>query len=67
MGCEGWQERYIIPYTDFDVKKLFDMELNKDLPISFLNTLLQEERTVKDVTYLNAEHRKRLLNYILCI
>lgn len=56
MGCEGWQERYIIPYTDFDVKKLFDMELNKDLPISFLNTLLQEERTVKDVTYLNAEH-----------
>ena len=56
MGSEGIQERYINPYTDFGFKKLFGTELNKELPISFLNALLQGEQTVKDVTYLNTEH-----------
>ena len=56
MGSEGLQERYINPYTDFGFKKLFGTELNKELLISFLNALLQGEQTVKNVTYLNAEH-----------
>ena len=30
--------------------------MNKELLISFLNALLFKEETVKDVTYLNAEH-----------
>lgn len=56
MGSEGYQERYINPYTDFGFKKLFGTDMNKDLLISFLNSLLSGEQTVKDVTYLNSEH-----------
>ena len=55
MGSEGLQERYINPYTDFGFKKLFGTELNKELLISFLNSLLPDGQTVKDVTYLNTE------------
>ena len=56
MGIEG-RERYINPYTDFGFKKLFGTELNKDLLISFLNALFNDEkRIIKDVQYLNAEH-----------
>lgn len=55
MGTEGYRERYINPYTDFGFKKLFGTELNKDLLISFLNALLPDGQTVKDVTYLNPE------------
>ena len=49
------QERYINPYTDFGFKKLFGTELNKELLISFLNAILPDGQTVKDVTYLNSE------------
>ena len=31
--------RYINPYTDFGFKKLFGTEMNKDLLVSFLNSL----------------------------
>jgi len=56
MGIEG-RERYINPYTDFGFKKLFGTELNKDLLISFLNALFNDEkRVIKDVQYLNTEH-----------
>ena len=56
MGIEG-RERYINPYTDFGFKKLFGTELNKDLLISFLNALFNDEkRIIQDVQYLNAEH-----------
>ena len=55
MGIEG-RERYINPYTDFGFKKLFGTELNKDLLISFLNALFNDEkRKIKDVQFLNAE------------
>ena len=55
MGIEG-RERYINPYTDFGFKKLFGTELNKDLLISFLNALFNDEkRIIQDVQYLNAE------------
>ncbi|NDV64486.1 Rpn family recombination-promoting nuclease/putative transposase [Bacteroides sp. 224] len=47
--------RYINPYTDFGFKKLFGTELNKELLISFLNSLLPDGQTVKDITYLNTE------------
>ena len=56
MGSEGFQERYINPYTDFGFKKLFGTDMNKELLISFLNSLFAGEQTVKDVTYLNTEH-----------
>ena len=56
MGTEGIQYKYINPYTDFGFKLLFGTAMNKELLISFLNALLFKEETVKDVTYLNAEH-----------
>lgn len=56
MGTEGIQDKYINPYTVFGFKLLFGTAMNKELLISFLNALLFKEETVKDVTYLNAEH-----------
>ena len=50
------QERYVNFYTDFAFKKLFGTEVNKELLISFLNSLFDGEEVVKDLTYLNAEH-----------
>ena len=51
------EERYINPCTDFGFKKLFGTEMNKDLLISFLNALLDDEKKeIKDVQYLNSEH-----------
>lgn len=49
------EERYINPLTDFGFKRLFGSEFNKELLISFLNTLLDGEQKIQDVTYLNAE------------
>ena len=56
MGNEIFRERYINPYTYFGFKKLFGTDMNKDLLISFLNSLFSGQETVKDVTYLNTEH-----------
>ena len=48
-------DRYINPYTDFGFKMLFGTELNKELLISFVNSLFNGQEIVKDLTYLNAE------------
>ena len=56
MGTEGIYDRYVNFYTDFAFKKLFGTEMNKDLLISFLNSLLQGVEVIEDITYLNAEH-----------
>ena len=56
MGSDRLIERYINPYTDFGFKKLFGTELNKELLISFLNSLLPDQPEITDVTYLNTEH-----------
>ena len=51
------RERYINPYTDFGFKKLFGTEMNKDLLISFLNSLFNgTKKNITDVQYLNSEH-----------
>lgn len=47
--------RYINPYTDFGFKKLFGTPLNKELLISFLNSLFHGKEVIKDLTYLNGE------------
>ena len=47
--------KYINPYTDFGFKKLFGTPLNKDLLISFLNSLFDGKEVVRDLTYLNGE------------
>ena len=47
--------KYINPYTDFGFKQLFGTPLNKDLLISFLNSLFDGKEVVRDLTYLNGE------------
>lgn len=50
------KEVFINPYTDFGFKKLFGTEMNKDLLISFLNSLLSDkEEMITNIRYLNSE------------
>jgi predicted transposase/invertase (TIGR01784 family) len=49
-------EKYVNPFTDFGFKKLFGEEVNKDLLIDFLNSLLVGEQQIKDLSYLKNEH-----------
>ena len=56
MNSRELSDRYVNPYTDFGFKKLFGTEINKDLLISFINSLLHGKEVVKDLTYLNTEH-----------
>lgn len=50
------RDRYINPYTDFGFKILFGTEMNKELLISFINSLLSGKEVIRDLTYLNTEH-----------
>ena len=50
------KDRYINPFTDFGFKRIFGEELNKDLLIDFLNSLLKGEEAVKELTYSKSEH-----------
>ena len=56
MAIDELTDRYVNFYTDFAFKKLFGTEVNKELLISFLNSLLDGQEVVKDLTYLNSEH-----------
>ncbi len=56
MGISASQERFVNFYTDFAFKKLFGTEVNKELLISFLNSLFDGKEVVKDLKYLNGEH-----------
>ena len=50
------RDRYINPYTDFGFKILFGTEMNKELLISFVNSLFKGKEVITDLTYLNTEH-----------
>ena len=56
MSNRIFRDRYINPYTDFGFKMLFGTEMNKELLISFINSLLSGKEVIRDLTYLNAEH-----------
>ena len=58
MGTEGIIEKYVNPYTYFGFKLLFGTAMNKELLISFLNTVLfrGKDEEIKDVTYLSTEN-----------
>ena len=56
MNAKELKDRYVNPYTDFGFKKLFGTEMNKDLLISFLNSLLDPEDEIVNLSYLNTEH-----------
>jgi predicted transposase/invertase (TIGR01784 family) len=48
-------EKYINLFTDFGFKKVFGEEPNKDLLISFLNTLLPERHQIAELDYSRNE------------
>lgn len=50
------EDRYISLLTDFGFKRIFGTKPNKDLLISFLNSLFDGEQVICDVRYLNSEH-----------
>jgi predicted transposase/invertase (TIGR01784 family) len=49
------QEKYINLFTDFGFKKIFGTEFNKDLLISFLNSVVPQ-LNIKDLTYKKTEN-----------
>lgn len=51
------QDKYVNPFTDFGFKKLFGEEPNKELLISFLNTLLPEKHQIEDLQYTRNEQQ----------
>ena len=54
------KDRYINPFTDFGFKKIFGSEVNKDLLIAFLNSLLPKEAgIIKDLTFMPNEQTGR--------
>ena len=60
---ERLKDKYISPFTDFGFKKLFGSEMNKDILMDFLNTLLKkDEGKIIDLTYLPLEQLGRLFD-----
>ncbi len=47
--------RFINPFTDVGFKRIFGQEVSKDLLVDFLNALLEGERRVKNITFLDKE------------
>ena len=47
--------KFINPFTDVGFKRIFGQEVSKDLLISFLNTLLEGERCITDLNFLDKE------------
>lgn len=48
--------RYIDPTTDYGFKRIFGLEVNKDLLISFLNDLFRGRKNIKELEYNKNEH-----------
>ncbi|MEY3220552.1 MAG: hypothetical protein RIT27_1909 [Pseudomonadota bacterium] len=59
---ERLKDKYISPFTDFGFKKLFGSEMNKDILMDFLNTLLKkDEGKIVDLTYLPLEQLGKMI------
>ena len=64
--------KFINPFTDVGFKRIFGQEINKDLLIDFLNALLEGERQVKDIQFLDKEllpmyeNDRRLIYDVYC-
>ena len=46
---------FINPFNDWGFKRIFGSEASKDVLIEFLNDLLQGERVITNVRYMNNE------------
>ena len=47
--------KYINPFCDVDFKRIFGQEYSKPLLISFLNNLLEGEKQITGLTFLDKE------------
>ena len=47
--------RFINPFTDTGFKRIFGQEMSKPVLIKFLNALLQDERSITDLQFLDKE------------
>ena len=47
-------DKFINPFSDYGWKKIFGSEVSKDLIISFLNEVIQQE-VIVDITFRNVE------------
>ena len=56
FAMQGIEERYISLLTDFGFKRIFGTASNKDLLISFLNSLFDGRKVIRDLKYSNSEH-----------
>jgi len=57
MALEGFQEKYVNPFTDYGFKRLFGEEYNKELLLDFLNELLKDQHgPITQIRYMNSEH-----------
>ena len=54
-------QRFFNPFEDVAFKKLFGQESNKDILIDFLNDLLQGEKHIENLTFLDKEQLAKTL------
>lgn len=47
--------KFINPFTDVGFKKIFGQEVSKDLLINFLNALLEGEKEIQDIQFMDKE------------
>ena len=47
--------KFINPFTDVGFKRIFGQELSKPVLLSFLNSLLEGERKIVDLQYLDKD------------
>lgn len=55
--------KFINPFTDWGFKHIFGREASKDVLIEFLNDLLQGERVITDVQFMNSERLPEHFEY----
>ena len=53
--------KFINPFTDWAFKHIFGREASKDILIEFLNDLLQGERVITNLWFLNNEREPEQL------
>ena len=54
--------KFINPFTDVGFKRIFGQEVNKSLLIEFLNSLLEGEQHIDDISLLDKEQLPQLRN-----
>ena len=63
--------KFINPFTDYGFKLIFGREVSKILLIEFLNDLLEGERVITDLTFLNNEqlpdYPERTRHHLRCL